>query len=275
MNGHYAVIGLPIKHSLSPLIHQQFAKQQGLIITYEALEVAQDFLETTITRCFCEATRGLNISSPYKELAYQLASTHTPRCRQAKAANTLWMQDGVLQADNTDGIGFIRDLSRYFDLNAKRVLLLGAGGAARGVICGLLSENISELAIFNRTATKAQALCDEFIKLTYCADINTVGPYDLIINATSVGLIDDMMHLPSSLLAPATYCYDLVYSLNQTTPFVRWARQQGCLARDGLGMLIEQAAESFYRWHGVMPDTRLKINKRGDTFSANIKNNQA
>ena len=184
----------------------------------------------------------------------------SPRCLEAQAANTLWMQAGRLHADNTDGIGLLRDLHRYVTITGKNILLLGAGGAARGIIGPLLAANPAQLMIANRTPEKAEALQEAFPMATSCAftDIpqqQERKPYDIVINATSASLEDQNLQLPAALMTTKPFCYDLAYRQNEATAFVAWARTFDCIAMDGLGMLVEQAAESFAIWHGVMPDT--------------------
>lgn len=263
MTNLFAVIGSPISHSLSPIIHQLFAKQMGFSLTYEKIKAYESEFESVVTNFFATGGKGLNITLPFKQHAFEMAKVRTKRCEKAKAANTLWMLDGALHADTTDGIGLIRDLARHITLDAKKVLILGAGGAARGIIEPLLGANIAELMVANRTKTRVNALQIDFPRIMACALANLNSSFDLIINATSASLVNSDFTLPSSILTPKTYCYDLVYNLDEPTPFVNWARQHGCMATDGLGMLIEQAAEAFSIWHGVMPDTqsvREKIN---------------
>lgn len=256
MSNHYAVIGDPIEHSLSPIIHQYFAKQCGMTLTYEKIQAnAQDF-EAIVTSFFAQGGKGLNVTMPHKEAAYQLAQVRTPRCREAGAANTLWKEAGQLHADNTDGVGLIRDLSRYISVEGKRLLLLGAGGAARSVIGELLKAGISDLTIANRTLEKVDALQSDFPAIQGCDIANIRGKFDVLIHASSAGLSGEPFNLPIDC---PSYCYDLSYNLEAPTPFVEWARVQSSEARDGLGMLIEQAAESFWVWHGVRVYTEAPI----------------
>lgn len=255
MLSRFAVMGNPIAHSLSPFIHQRFAEQTGNQLIYEKMHVNEEAFEFQVSDFFAQGGKGLNITLPFKQRAFAMAQVRTPRCIQAKAANTLWMEEEQLHADNTDGIGLIRDLSHYLDLKAKRVLLLGAGGAARGVITPLLEAHIAELTVANRTEEKASALQNDFRQIKSCSLSGLVGSYDLIINATSASLTEKAIPISPAILHPSTYCYDLAYSSKGRTPFVIWAHEQGCQAVDGLGMLVEQAAEAFFIWHGVKPET--------------------
>ncbi len=253
MENRFAVIGNPIAHSLSPIIHQRFAEQMGLMLQYEKIHVDDIEFEQTVFDFFHQGGKGLNLTLPFKERAFSMADIHTPRCKQAKAANTLWMDNGLLHADTTDGVGLIRDLSRHVTLKDKSILLLGAGGASRGIIGPLLDANIATLVLANRTESRAKALQRDFPEIKCSAlDALTAG-YDVIINATSASLTNAAFLLPSSLLTPTTYCYDLVYNVHEPTSFISWARQHGCAASDGLGMLVEQASEAFFIWHAVMP----------------------
>jgi shikimate dehydrogenase len=249
-----AVVGNPVAHSLSPQIHQHFAAQAGLSLAYEKIQGDNQHFESQVWAFFNKGGRGLNITLPFKTRAFAMARVLTPRCALAKAANTLWMEAGLLHADNTDGIGLIRDLVRYIDLTNKKILLLGAGGAARGVLGPLLAASIKELTLVNRTMEKAHALANDFPQIICCSLEELHKPFDAIINATSTGLTDDEVTLPLALLQKNTLCYDLAYSSGKT-PFVHFALKQGCIAVDGLGMLVEQAAEAFAIWHGFTPET--------------------
>ncbi|WED43124.1 shikimate dehydrogenase [Legionella cardiaca] len=258
MQNLFAVMGNPIAHSLSPVIHHRFAEQTGQQLVYEKILVDEGLFETRVSNFFAAGGKGLNVTLPFKQHAFSMAKVRTSRCLQAKAANTLWMQEGLLHADNTDGIGLIRDLVHYLNLEDKRVLLLGAGGAARGVIGPLLESGLTNLTLTNRTVEKAQALQRDFAKIAYCywEELREQGYFDLIINATSSSLAKETINLPLEILQPATYCYDMAYNSQSVTPFVNWAHEHGCKSTDGLGMLVEQAAEAFFIWHGVRPETR-------------------
>ncbi len=262
MTDRYAVIGNPIEHSKSPLIHQAFAKQTGEKLSYERLLGRLDGFETDVRDFFAAGGRGLNVTVPFKEQAWALADERTPRAESAGAVNTLIpLADGRLRGDNTDGAGLVRDLSINHGclLAGCRILLLGAGGASKGVVRPLLECGPEQLMIANRTAHKARQLA---------ADLQELGPvqgggldeldgrqFDLIINGTAAGLQNEVPPLPADILVAGGWTYDMMYG-NDPTAFVRWGRQQGAgQALDGLGMLVEQAAEAFFLWRGVRPET--------------------
>ncbi|MDH4655828.1 shikimate dehydrogenase [Pseudomonas sp. BN606] len=261
MTDRYCVFGNPIGHSKSPLIHRLFAEQTGQPLTYEAvLAPLDDF--TGCARRFFETGKGGNVTVPFKELAYQLAGSLSARAQRAGAVNTLKrLDDGSLLGDNTDGAGLVRDLTRNagLDLAGKRILLLGAGGAARGVIEPLLAEKPAALVVANRTVEKAEALAQLFAEL---GPVSASGfdwleePVDLIINGTSASLAGDLPPISPSLIKPGhTVCYDMMYG-KEMTAFNRWAAEHGAARTlDGLGMLVEQAAEAFLLWRGVLPDS--------------------
>ena len=267
MNSHtefdrYAVVGYPVKHSRSPFIHGMFAKQTGQKMRYLLMEVAPENLATEVPRFFAEGGKGLNITVPHKEAIIPLLKYRTPRAEFAGAVNTvLQMQDGALMGDNTDGVGLLNDLRNnlQFDLKDKRILMLGAGGAARGVIAPLLQQHLEELVIANRNVERATQLVNEFNSL---GTISAVGfselkpqPFDLIINATSASLQGEMPQLQDSIVGANTLCYDMAYGKDDTV-FTLWGRQRGAAqAVQGWGMLVEQAAEAFFLWRGVRPDT--------------------
>ncbi|AYF89313.1 shikimate dehydrogenase [Pseudomonas sp. DY-1] len=261
MTDRYCVFGNPIGHSKSPLIHRLFAEQTGQPLTYEAvLAPLDDF--TGCARRFFETGKGGNVTVPFKEQAYQLAGSLSARAQRAGAVNTLKrLDDGSLLGDNTDGAGLVRDLTRNagLDLAGKRILLLGAGGAARGVIEPLLAEKPAALVVANRTVEKAEALAQLFAEL---GPVSASGfdwleePVDLIINGTSASLAGDLPPISPSLIKPGhTVCYDMMYG-KEMTAFNRWAAEHGAARTlDGLGMLVEQAAEAFLLWRGVLPDS--------------------
>jgi len=253
MSDHYAVMGNPVAHSLSPVIHQLFAAQTGSSLIYEKILIDESRFEQQVHDFFSTGGKGLNITLPCKQRAFALAEEVSARCLQAKAANTLWMQAGKLCADNTDGVGLLRDLARHLTLAGKHILLLGAGGAARGVIVALLAANPAQLTIANRTLEKARNLQQDYPQTVSCDFAKLAGDYDLIINATAASFAAQI-DFPESMLASQPFCYDLAYQLNNNTSFVAWVLQRGCKAVDGLGMLVEQAAEAFFIWHGVMVD---------------------
>ncbi len=259
----YAVIGFPVKHSRSPFIHSLFAQQTHQQLEYRRLEIAPEQLEEQVTRFFAEGGKGLNVTVPHKQAVINLLKRCSPRATFAGAVNTIIkLPDGTLLGDNTDGIGLLNDLRQnlHCDLRSKRILMLGAGGAARGVIAPLLEQAPKELLIANRTIERATQLVIEFkhlgpIKSASFDDIANM-PFDLIINATSASLQGELPPLPSSIVTPHTLCYDMAYGKDDTV-FTRWAKQHGALqAVQGWGMLVEQAAESFFLWRGVRPNTQ-------------------
>ncbi|MCK9797080.1 shikimate dehydrogenase [Pseudomonas sp. MAFF 302030] len=257
----YVVFGNPIGHSKSPLIHRLFAEQTGQQLDYNTLLAPLDDFVGCAQAFFAEG-RGANVTVPFKEDAYRLADTLSERAQRAGAVNTLSkLADGRLLGDNTDGAGLVRDLTvnAGVSLKGKRILLLGAGGAVRGVLEPLLAEQPASVVIANRTVAKAELLAELF------ADLGPVSAsgfdwleesVDLIINATSASLSGDLPPIASSLIEPGhTVCYDMMYG-KEPTPFCRWATEHGAVAAlDGLGMLAEQAAEAFYLWRGVRPDS--------------------
>jgi shikimate dehydrogenase len=259
----YAVIGNPVEHSRSPRIHALFAQQTGQALSYEKLLAPLDDFAGTVRRFQAGKGRGANVTLPFKLEALALCDSLSERACHAGAVNTLTMAaDGSLQGDNTDGAGLLRDLTGNHGLNLKglRILLLGAGGAVRGVLPSLLEAAPATVWIANRTPTKALALAASF-----SGDVPLEGGgyaaleaevFDLIINGTSSGLAGDVPPLPDDVLKPGGVCYDMLYG-DAPTPFLRWAASRGAgIMADGLGMLVEQAAESFLIWRGVRPDTR-------------------
>ena len=258
----YAVMGNPVAHSKSPRIHALFAKQTNQQLHYEAILVEKDGFNNAVADFLHHHGRGLNITVPFKEDAWALATTRSQRAERAGAVNTLILdQDGRHFGDNTDGAGLVRDLlvNNHATLKNKRLLLVGAGGAARGVIEPLLHENPDLLVIANRTAEKAVELARLFCDLGHtegCGLDDVAGqPFDLIINATAASLAGQVPALPDSVITADSSCYDMMYA-DKPTAFNDWARQRGAArCTDGLGMLVEQAAESFYLWRKVRPDT--------------------
>ena len=261
----YAVIGHPVAHSRSPAIHAMFARQTGQSIDYGRLPAPPDGFAATVDAFRREGGRGLNVTLPFKAEAFALADDHSARARAAGAVNTLVFDGSRVFGDNTDGAGLLRDVARLgLDCGGARVLLLGAGGAARGVLHPLLDAGAQRIVIANRTADRAQALVGAFgdARLSGCG-LDAVAPggalagerFELLVNATSSGLADEAPLIASALLAQLRLAYDMVYAARPTA-FVRAAAQAGCgRAVDGLGMLVEQAAESFFVWRGVRPDT--------------------
>lgn len=261
----FAVMGDPIAHSRSPSIHHHFAEQCGKRIRYEKIQVDPGGFPQAVSSFFANDGRGLNITVPFKHEAFALADELSERAQKAKAVNTFIPVPNGLKGDNTDGIGFVRDLrdNHQCALAAKGVLILGAGGASRGVLGPILEERPQQLFIANRTPDKAEALAQEFAQLGTIAG----GGYkqlegqqfDIVINATSASLSGDLPPLPDQLLREGAWCYDMMYG-KEDTVFMRWAREHGAQhVTDGLGMLVEQAAEAFAQWHGVHPKTQSVI----------------
>jgi len=259
----FAVFGHPISHSLSPAIHQAFARQFGVELAYRAIDVAPvDFAET-VRRFFAEGGRGANVTLPHKAAAFALADQHSVAATRAGTANVLTrLDEGRLAAHNTDGDGMVRDLAERheIDLRGHDTLLLGAGGAARGVAWPLLDAGVRSLTIVNRSPAAADALADAIgeparVRTRYWDDLATIGSFDLIVNATSAGVLGAALQLPFTLLGNRAVCYDLSYG-QAAAGFLDWARAGGARhACDGLGMLVETAADAFALWHGQRPDT--------------------
>lgn len=271
----YAVFGNPIKQSRSPAIHAAFAAQSGQAIQYRAVRVAEDGFERAANHFFSEGGCGLNITVPFKQDAFQFAGRLTDRAQRAGAVNTLSRAtDGVIEGDNTDGIGLVRDMIANLGwvVQGLRVLIIGAGGAVRGVLEPLLRERPKEMLIVNRTPERAVQLAREFADLGAVegGGYERVGErqFDLVINASSAGLSGEMPELPATLLTERSCCYDMVYGA-EPTPFMRWAAHHAAWAvSDGLGMLVEQAAQSFYIWRHVRPETRPVINQIREAMEA-------
>ncbi|MCE8017836.1 shikimate dehydrogenase [Halomonas sp. MCCC 1A17488] len=259
MTDRYCVFGNPIAHSKSPAIHAAFAEQTGEGIDYTAIAAPLDDFPGAWRRFTAEGGRGANVTVPFKEAACRLCDTLSRRAQRAGAVNTLILGgNGQTHGDTTDGVGLVRDLARHgVNLAGARILVLGAGGAVRGVLEPLLTAGPLGVRIANRTAAKAAALAQDFADL---GDIEGGGfddvgkGYDLVINGTSASLAGDLPPLPDDLFAPGATAYDMMYGAEPTV-FLRWAAERGALAVDGLGMLVEQAAESFYQWRGRRPDT--------------------
>jgi len=266
MTDQYAVIGNPIEHSKSPEIHAAFAAQTGQDMHYGCILGDLEDFEGDVADFFAAGGKGLNVTVPFKERAFRIADVLSPRADSAQAVNTLSMQeDGRVSGDNTDGVGLVRDLgcNHLFNFKDARILLLGAGGASRGVLRPLLEEGPAELVIANRTADKALQLAGELSALgtvSGCGLDQLAGRrFDLIINGTSAGLHAQVPDIPDDCLAAGGWTYDMMYG-SEPTAFVRWGLAHGAAkALDGLGMLVEQAAESLCLWRGVMPDTAAVI----------------
>ncbi len=267
MTDRYLVLGHPIAHSQSPKIHALFAQQTQQDMAYEALDVAPGTLPDVLERVIVqEGVVGMNVTVPYKTEAFELCDMVSPRARRAGAVNTLLFHVDTLRGDNTDGVGLMRDLQNLdFDLEEKRILILGAGGAVRGILEPILRKTIDGLWIANRSVEKAEALVKEFVDLA-TTSVEALSfevlaeqqPFDAVINATSASLSGELPPLPEGLFAEGAWAYDLMYAA-QPTPFMQWATAHGARVADGLGMLVEQAAESFSIWRGVRPQTASVI----------------
>ena len=257
----YAVFGNPVRHSKSPQIHAAFAEQCEQDMQYRAILVDEGDFAAAARRFFDKGGRGLNITVPFKRDAFEFADALSDRARLAGAVNTLIASGEGITGDNTDGVGLVRDMVANLGwvLRDQRVLLLGAGGAARGVLAPLLREKPAEFLIVNRTAERAEGLAEEFGEL---GNLQGGGfermagrQFDIVINATSASLAGDLPPLPEDLLTERSCCYDMMYG-SEPTVFMRWSAQNTASAvADGLGMLVEQAAESFYLWRGRRPQT--------------------
>ncbi len=258
----YAVFGHPIGHSRSPDIHARFAAQTRQAMEYRAMDVPAENFQATLETFIQTGGRGLNCTVPLKEIAFRACDTLSDRARRSGAVNTLNISEtGQLWGDNTDGVGLLRDLTTNLGLSlkGKRILILGAGGATRGIIEPILASNPESLWIANRTIARAEQLAEDFKAF---GDLRAVGfdqltgsAFDLILNATSASLSGELPPLPKGLLAPGGSCYDLAYG-KEPTPFMAWGREQDAIiSADGIGMLVEQAAEAFLIWRGIFPKT--------------------
>ncbi|MBU2966203.1 shikimate dehydrogenase [Amphritea sp. 2_MG-2023] len=264
MTDRYAVFGNPIKHSKSPLIHKAFAQQLDQDLEYHSVLVAEDGFNSAVDNFLSPESngKGLNITVPFKEQAWQKAEWHSERAKLAGAVNTLYRNaSGQLCGDNTDGLGLVADITRNNggEIRGKDLLILGAGGAVRGVLEPILAHQPARLVIANRTVARAEALAELFSGLGHievCSFAELQGQqFDLVINGTAASLQGEVPPLPDDLLRDGAWCYDMMYGA-EVTPFNRWAKAHGAAkAIDGLGMLVEQAAESFSIWRGVRPDT--------------------
>lgn len=262
MTDQYAVIGNPIEHSRSPEIHAAFARQTGEDIEYGRILGKLEDFAGDVRRFLAEGGKGLNVTVPFKEQAWRLADELSERAHSAGAVNTLIrLDDNRLRGDNTDGVGLVRDLTVNHGcrIEEKRLLILGAGGAVRGVTRPLLEQRPRRLIIANRTAAKAYSLAQgmsAYGPVAGCGLDELEGmSFDLIINGTAAGLAGGLPEIPDTILAKGGWCYDMMYA-KQATAFQRWGRQhQAARSLDGLGMLVEQAAESFRLWRGILPET--------------------
>jgi shikimate dehydrogenase len=255
MSDRYAVIGNPVAHSMSPRIHAEFARATRQDIDYGRIEAPLDAFAEAVERFRAAGGKGLNVTLPFKQEAFRLCKRVSERARLAQAVNTMRFDDSF--GDNTDGVGLVRDLTANlaFSLKGKAILVLGAGGAAQGVVGALIEAGVGRLVIANRTVSRAEALAARFAPASACGYDALAGQrFDLMVNATSAGLNAESPPLPPGLLNPACIAYEMVYG--RDTPFLSAARSAGARACDGLGMLVEQAAESFFIWRGVRPATR-------------------
>lgn len=261
----YAVVGHPIGHSKSPFIHARFAAQTRENMEYTALDVPPEAFEQTVRSFFAEGGRGLNITVPHKQRAWEMSEWRSGGAERSGAVNTLFIDDkGRLCGHNTDGVGLVRDITENHEgeIAGRRLLLLGAGGAVRGVLPALLAQKPASICIANRTVERARGLAAHFSDqqaIESCGYDELEGSFDFVINGTSAGLDDKLPPLPDTLLADDAWCYDMVYRKGDTA-FQTWAGKHGAVrAIDGCGMLVEQAAQSFYIWRGVMPATAAVI----------------
>jgi shikimate dehydrogenase len=265
MTDQYGVVGHPIAHSKSPLIHSLFAAQTGQSLSYDRFDVAEDGFERFVTDYFARPEgKGLNVTVPHKERAWAMAQRHSERAALAGAVNTLYRQGAILVGDNTDGVGLVQDLTANHGivLQGMRILVIGAGGAVRGVLQPILMQQPASVTIVNRTVRRAEELVSLFVGLGVLvrASFESLdSPFDLIINGSSASLQGEIPPLAKSVVGPHSVVYDLMYG-REATPFNRWAADAGAQRTiDGLGMLVEQAAEAFWVWRGVRPDTRPVI----------------
>ncbi len=261
----YAVMGNPISHSKSPRIHNLFAELTSQRLEYKAIQVDPGGFASAVAHFDATGGKGLNITVPFKQEAWALVNERTERAERAGAVNTIKFENNKMLGDNTDGVGLVNDLAKNnnIQISNKKILLMGAGGAARGVMAPLLEQSPAQLVIVNRTPDKAVALADAFSDMG-----NTKGcgypalegqQFDIVINATAASLHGELPPLVDGLLAANAVCYDMMYGAKPTL-FMQWASEQGAdRVLDGLGMLVEQAAESFYIWRGVRPDSQAVI----------------
>lgn len=271
---HYCVFGNPIAHSKSPWIHTEFARLTQQTLCYEATLAPLENFSSTVHAFFSNGGKGCNVTVPFKEEAWRLASKRSPHAEKAGAVNTLWQDAaGLLHGDNTDGVGLVRDITKNagFSLQNKRILIVGAGGAVRGVISPILAENPAQLVITNRTLSKAQTLVEIFsdegaLSVSAINDLGTQS-FDVLINGTSASLQGDALRLDPHLLAPGALAFDMMYGPS-LTPFLAWAKTAGAETRDGLGMLVEQAAEAFHIWRNIRPDTATVLAELRQKISA-------
>ena len=259
MTDKYAVIGNPIAHSKSPQIHTEFAKQTKQDMTYEAVLAPLDNFVDTVQNLIVQGYKGANVTVPFKLEAFALCIELTARAQAAGAVNTLTFNAGIIKGDNTDGAGLINDIKNNLKhaLQGARVLVLGAGGAAQGVLLPMLEQHLAQIVVANRTLDKAERMVSKLVGFSQVLQASTYsglqGQFDVIINATSTGLTNTALPIPNGIFAKNCLAYDMMYG--RETPFMAQARTNGAQVADGLGMLVEQAAEAFYLWRGVRPET--------------------
>ncbi|QEZ47776.1 shikimate dehydrogenase [Cupriavidus oxalaticus] len=281
----YVVIGNPIAHSRSPAIHAAFARQTGEAVQYGRLEAPLDGFADTVRKFFTDGGYGCNVTVPFKLEAYDLADRLTERAEAAGAVNTLWIEDGLIHGDNTDGVGLVRDIQDNLDtlVEGKRVLLLGAGGAAMGAMLPLIEARPSRIVVANRTASRASDMLEEFVEAADQFGVELWGggldaleglsedeACDIVINASSSSLHGEVPPLPEFLLGEGVLAYDMMYGAEPTV-FLQFAARCGARTSDGLGMLVEQAAEAFYIWRGVRPRTAPVLAELRDALQAERK----
>jgi shikimate dehydrogenase len=258
----YALVGHPVEHSRSPFIHTLFARQTGQRLSYELIDATPAEFETAVRGFGAAGGRGVNVTVPHKETAFALVDESGHAARIAGAVNTVTIAGNRLRGDNTDGVGFVRDVTvnHGSDVAGRSVIIFGAGGAARGVVGPLLEEKPAKLVIANRNRQRAIDLAAHFnnppdIEVVVFDRLGELSAFDMLVNASSAGLKGEATPFPGSLVGPDSFCYDMVYSRNDT-PFIAWAHQHGAgHTAQGWGMLVEQAAESFRIWRGVTPAT--------------------
>jgi shikimate dehydrogenase len=267
MTDRYALIGRPLGHTKSPQIHAEFARATGQDLTYEAIEAPADGFAATVDRFRNEGGRGINVTLPFKVEAFSYATDMTERARRAGAVNCMKFDGARAVAENFDGLGLVNDIRINLGcpLQGRRVLLLGAGGAARGALLPFLEQGPEALFVANRTVAKAEALGVEFATFDNIVTSGYPGVrdarFDVVVNATSASLRGELPPVPATAFAAGCLAYDLVYGKG-LTPFLRLARESGAdRVADGIGMLVEQAAEAFFWWRGVRPETRAMIDR--------------
>lgn len=259
MTDKYAVLGNPIKHSLSPQLHALFAEQTGEDMAYDKQLIDLDHFDEQVNDLVAQGYKGFNVTVPFKEDAYRWVSQPSPDTAFAGALNTIKINEKSTQGFSTDGVGLVRDLTQNLNIEiaGKRVLLLGAGGAAKSVIPNLIQAEVSQLIVANRTVEKAEMLAKK-LPLTPSSFEDLEGHFDLVINATAASLAGEALVLPEGLIDEKSFCYEMMYNAGDT-PFIKWSNAANASSVDGLGMLVEQGAESFYIWRGVRPETSSVI----------------